>query len=119
MRFLIDVNIEKPIIQALITDGHDIKLVYEIDPTLEDLKIVELANKEKRVILTNDKDFGELVFNSKIDTTGVILFRLGNDKNTKIERLRQFLSEHTEEISKSFVVIKKNKITQSVIKWES
>jgi predicted nuclease of predicted toxin-antitoxin system len=115
MKFLIDVNIERFIINALKTEGYDVKTVVSINPTFTDKEIIELAHNEKRIILTNDKDFGELVFNPKESTSGIILFRDIN-KDLKLEMLLIALKQI--ESNNFFIVIRKDRIVNSTIKWE-
>ncbi|MDY0084031.1 MAG: DUF5615 family PIN-like protein [Ignavibacteriaceae bacterium] len=56
--------------------GFDVLSVRDIYPSMKDADILELAVKEARLIITMDKDFGELVFNSKISHAGVLLLRM-------------------------------------------
>jgi predicted nuclease of predicted toxin-antitoxin system len=65
VKFIANVNIEKPLIDFLIKRGFDIKWVAEIDKQMSDNGVCEIANKEQRILITNDKDFGEIVFFQK------------------------------------------------------
>ena len=76
MKFLADENIDKPIVARLRADGHIVFYVAEIGPGLPDNKVIELSNKEEALLLTADKDFGELVFRQGLIMQGVILIRL-------------------------------------------
>ncbi len=112
MKFLTDVNIEKFIIEFLKQSGYDVKLVSEINPALSDTDIINIAYKEKRIVITNDKDFGELVFKHKKKTSGIILFR-----EIKKDKKLLFLNKILKQINKQsfFIVIKKDKIVKSLI----
>lgn len=59
IKFLANVNVEKPLVDFLDEKGFDIKWVTNIDKRMPDARVCEIANKEQRVIITNDKDFGE------------------------------------------------------------
>ena len=75
MRFLADVNIEKTIVGELRELGYDTIWVAEDTPHLDDLGIFRIAKRENRILLTNDKDFGDIVFRQKLIPSGIILFR--------------------------------------------
>ena len=62
MKFLADENIDLPIAQLLRKNGFLVDYVLEIDPGINDEEVLNLANKESSIILTADKDFGELVY---------------------------------------------------------
>ena len=56
--------------------GNDVLFAAEIAPGTADIRWMEFAEQERRVILTSDKDFGELVFRGGITSHGVVLLRL-------------------------------------------
>jgi predicted nuclease of predicted toxin-antitoxin system len=77
MRFLADENIPSRAVYSLRKNGHDITSIFEEAPGLSDRDILELAEREGRVIITFDKDFGELAYNSALPAScGIILFRI-------------------------------------------
>jgi len=65
MIFLADVNVESEIIYSLRNSALDVKWILEYNPFLADEEILKISYNEKRILLTNDKDFGELVFKEK------------------------------------------------------
>jgi Domain of unknown function (DUF5615) len=75
MRFLADESCDFAVVRALRKAGHDVVAVAEISPRAEDSDVLERALKGKRVLLTEDKDFGQLVYASAASAGGVILFR--------------------------------------------
>jgi predicted nuclease of predicted toxin-antitoxin system len=110
LKFLVDVNIEKPIINFLIKKGFDIKCVVDIDKKMTDYNVCEIANTEQRVLITNDKGFGEIVFFQKRISSGIILLRIkGGDASEKILLLEKLLDNHYGKIINHFVVITKEK----------
>jgi len=110
LKFLVDVNIEKPIINFLIKKGFDIKCVVDIDKKMTDYSVCKIANTEQRVLITNDKDFGEIVFFQKRISSGIILLRIkGGDASEKILLLEKLLDNHYGKIINHFVVITKEK----------
>jgi predicted nuclease of predicted toxin-antitoxin system len=60
MRFLVDVCAGKELVDWLREQGHDVKEVREYNPRMNDDEILDWAKAEGRVIVTMDKDFGEL-----------------------------------------------------------
>ncbi len=110
MKFLADVNIEKPIVDELKRIGYNIIWVADVDKYLDDISIFKIARKENRILLTNDKDFGEIVFRQKLIPTGIVLFRIkGQDVREKVKLLRKLLAAHSDKIVKHFVVVAKDK----------
>jgi len=83
VKFLADVNVEKEIIDLIREMGYNILWIAESNPTMRDNEVLDLANKEKRILITNDKDFGELVFWQKKLTVSIILFRVKGQNTQK------------------------------------
>ena len=57
LRFLVDVGVGKGIEKFLREEGYDTKTVRDIDPRMEDEKIIHTAVSENRMVITMDKDF--------------------------------------------------------------
>ncbi len=62
MNFLADESVDKPIVEGLRRQNYIVGYVAEMDPGISDDLVLDLANREKALLLTADKDFGELVF---------------------------------------------------------
>lgn len=75
MRFLADETCDAAVVRALRAAGHDVKAVGESAPGATDSVVLESAALENRVVLTEDKDFGRLVFASRSPVIGVVLMR--------------------------------------------
>lgn len=75
-RFLADENIPLEVVDILTKKGFDIQSISILNPGIEDTEVLKLAWREKRVLITFDKDFGELVFKRKLRSRGVILLRI-------------------------------------------
>ena len=75
MRFLADESCDFAIVRALRDAGHEVVAVAEISPRAEDPEVVDLAVGEARLLLTEDKDFGRVVFADRRASGGVILLR--------------------------------------------
>ena len=84
MRILANENFPGPVIRALREKGHDVESVKEEMKGVSDREVLERAQREGRLVVSFDKDFGELAFRFGLPaTSGVILFRLsGPDPET-------------------------------------
>lgn len=77
--FLVDENIARSVVQALQKEGYDVADMSEYKfSALADKDILRLAEKQKRIVITHDKDFGDLIHQFKQKHQGVILIRLHN-----------------------------------------
>ncbi|MCC6536144.1 MAG: DUF5615 family PIN-like protein [Bryobacterales bacterium] len=79
MRLVADENIEGPTVYALRAAGHDVIFIAEASPGIEDGEVLEIARREQALLLTADKDFGELIFRNREPHCGVLLIRSPED----------------------------------------
>ena len=76
MRFLANENFPLPSVRLLRQAGYDVASVTEDSPGIEDTEVLTRAAIEQRVILTFDRDYGELIYRLKLPSpTGVIYLR--------------------------------------------
>lgn len=75
MNFVADESCAGPVIRALRKAGHDVVAIAEIAKGATDEDVLNRALNEKRVVITEDRDFGELVYARGRSSTGVILVR--------------------------------------------
>ncbi len=107
MRFLLDQSAEARIATFLTEHGHDATRVARDYPAgIPDERVLAIARAEGRILITNDKDFGELVFRRGLPHAGVILFRFPLDATAqeKITALQRLLASHPTELDR-FVVL--------------
>ena len=111
MKLVADEGVDKPIVDALRTAGFDVLYILETNQGADDEFILNLANEHQRILLTQDKDFGELVFRLRNVHYGVVLIRLNGyiplDKATIIVNVFQL---HQDELINAFTVIQPNAI---------
>ena len=106
MNLLADEGIDKQIVARLRADGYCVSYVAEMAPGISDDIVLELANKEGSVLVTADKDFGDLVFRLKRISAGVVLIRLaGLPPDKKAAIVTSVISKHSQELAKAFTVI--------------
>lgn len=87
MRWLADECVAAPLVRFLRTTGHDATYVAKSAAGLSDLDVVNLASREMRLLLTEDKDFGDLVFRRERAVPGIVLLRIGHE-NTSLKAVR-------------------------------
>ena len=75
MRFLADESCDFSVVRALRDAGHDVATVIESHRGADDEMVMRLASSESRVLLTEDKDFGQLAFAAARRATGVVFIR--------------------------------------------
>ncbi len=106
MRFLLDESADFPLAAVLEEMGHEAAAIaHDYPHALRDREVLSIARDGRRILITNDRDFGELIFRRRLDHAGVILFRLGDeDLPTKIAWLRRVLTEYDDQL-KHFLVV--------------
>lgn len=80
MNLVADESIDGPIVERLRASGFEVVAVADVSPGLGDDEVLSLANDRQAVLLTGDKDFGDLVFRLGRVSAGVILVRLSGLK---------------------------------------
>ena len=112
VKFLVDENVGQSTIRYLKENGYDVVVAAERELSgREDCFLLDYAFRENRVIVTNDKDFGYLVYHQNLPTRGVILFRFFQESpSLKIAALDTIISKGTAHILNHFIVASKDKI---------
>lgn len=88
MKLLADENIHGDIVAWLRENGQDVLYIADTRPGSPDEEVLALANAEHRTLVTDDKDFGELVYRRRLVAHGVVLIRLtAPDVRDRINRL--------------------------------
>jgi predicted nuclease of predicted toxin-antitoxin system len=106
MIFLADESVDVPIIKALRSNNFDVRSIFEESPAVDDEVVLQQANDDKRILLTIDKDFGELVFRLRLVHCGVILIRLeGSSTSEKCEIVLRAIQNYGSELTEAFTVI--------------
>ena len=104
--FLADESVDAPIIASLRAGGFDVLAIAELAPGVTDQHVFDLANERSRVLITADKDFGDLVFRQRRITGGVALLRLaGLSAEQKASIVLGAIATHLAELSGAFTVI--------------
>jgi predicted nuclease of predicted toxin-antitoxin system len=106
MNLVADEGVERQIVEKLRQDGHAVVYVAELAPSISDDEVLQQANERQAVLVTVDKDFGELVFRLNRVAAGVVLIRLeGLTSTTKAMIVAQAIHDHETEMYGAFSVI--------------
>ncbi|HVT60535.1 MAG TPA: DUF5615 family PIN-like protein [Thermoanaerobaculia bacterium] len=111
MRFLADESCDFAVVRALRAAGHDVVAVAEVARKIEDAEVIDRAVRESRVLLTEDKDFGQLVYAGARESSGVILIRFPPSARPALPSLvLETIGQHGEQLAGSFVVVKPRRV---------
>jgi predicted nuclease of predicted toxin-antitoxin system len=106
MNFLADEGVDRPIVERLRQVGYHVLYVAEMAPSISDDEVLDLANRHNALLITADKDFGELVFRLGRINQGVVLLRLaGLMPARKAVLVVDALQVHAPELLNAFSVI--------------
>ncbi len=109
-KFLADENIPTKTVEHLIQNGIDIISIKSFTYGMDDDEILRLAYKQRRVIITFDKEFGYLVFRKKIKTFGVLLLRFVPGSPEEVSRRIIELIENNVKFPRNFIVLEGEKM---------
>lgn len=114
MRLLVDESSGKRLAELLKKEGHDTLFVGDTIPSATDEEVIKKAKKEKRILVTDDKDFGELVFRLKRPVNGVILLRTVTKPDERLKILVSLIK--TYDVKNKFIVVKEGVVRIREIK---
>ena len=111
LRFLADESCDFAVVRALRVNGFDVLAVSEYMQYSVDSDLLQQAHQENRILLTEDKDFGWLVFASHSDSAGVILIRFpANLRATLAPSVLQLVQEYGDKLGNAFVVVQPGQV---------
>ena len=111
MRFLADESCDFAVVRALRAAGHDVTAVAEVALGSSDETVISLALHERRVLLTEDKDFGQMVFSSAKANAGVILIRFpASARKTLPSAVLDTVNQHGEGLTGCFAVLQPSRV---------
>jgi predicted nuclease of predicted toxin-antitoxin system len=106
MRLLADECVDAGLVSVLQNAGHDVSYVAETAAGLTDAEVLRLARDESRLFLTEDKDFGELIFRFRLAVPGLVLLRIDPTRVAlKGKRLEALISQLGERLFGRYVVV--------------
>jgi predicted nuclease of predicted toxin-antitoxin system len=110
-KFIIDVGVGKIIEDWLQKEGYEVIAIRTVNPEMEDMGIIKMANNEAAHIITMDKDFGELVFKNKHSHKGVLLLRLEDAvAEEKLAAIQNIIPHFLDKIKDKFAVYQNGRL---------
>jgi|SRR3954463_14711511 predicted nuclease of predicted toxin-antitoxin system len=109
--FLADENCDFAVVRALRSAGYDVTAISEAAPQIPDTDVIALADRERRVLLTEDKDFGQLVYAELRQSSGVILIRFpASERKALPAAMLEAVKELGDRLTGLFVVLTPRRI---------
>ena len=104
MKFLLDVNASGAVAHWLMDHEHDVLPVASVDPRMRDHEVLEWALREKRILVTTDQDFEEMIWQEKRPHEGIL--RLENlPRAERLSLLEYVLEHHKDDLASGAIVI--------------
>ncbi len=109
MRFVVDECTGPSVADWLRTRGYDVFSVYDEAPGIDDDAVLHIAVSQERVLITNDKDFGEMIFRDGKRHHGVVLLRVKDNRlASRLVVLQHLLDTCANQMAGNFVVATPN-----------
>ncbi len=111
MRILANENFPADAVSALRDHGHDVAWVRTDSPGISDPEVLDRAQREARILITFDKDFGELAYRLKLPAlNGIILFRISASSSNQVAQAAVAAIESRADWSGHFAVVEDSRI---------
>lgn len=111
MRFLVDECTGPGVAAWLVGQAHDVFSVFDEARGATDDVLIIKAYAENRILITNDKDFGEMVYRERRPHRGVVFLRLTDERTAvKIAALQALLQNHATRLPGNFVVVTEDRV---------
>ena len=110
-KFVVDVGVGRIIETWLAEQSFSVISIRTMNPEMPDTDIMELANRENAIIISMDKDFGELIYKNKVEHQGILLLRLEDAvAEEKLAVIQNIFPEHLLSITNKFAVYQNGKL---------
>lgn len=111
MRLLADESCDFAVVRALREAGFDVAAVGEASPGAEDNVVIDLAVREGRMLITEDKDFGQLMYAEGRAAGGVLLLRFpARARLVMAQSVVELMQQHGERLVGRFVVLQPGRV---------
>lgn len=106
MKLLANENVPMGMVRRLRDMGHDVLAILETSPGMTDTVVLELARSEQRMLLTFDRDYGELIYLKRLPLPlGVIYMRfIPTSPEDAVQQIAPLLADNGKQIEGFFVV---------------
>jgi predicted nuclease of predicted toxin-antitoxin system len=106
MRFLVDECVGTSVAEYLKSNNHIVFSVFDESRGAEDADLLQKYYLENYILITSDKDFGEMIFKNQKKHKGIILIRCQpNNFKQKIIILTKLLANYADKLENNFVVV--------------
>jgi predicted nuclease of predicted toxin-antitoxin system len=106
-----DENLEKYWIELLRNKKYEVLSIAETHPQINDSEVASLAQQHRGILITEDKDFGELVFAHGVSGLSIVFLRYDQPEYSQIENaLMEIIEKYHHQDTPHFITISKNKI---------
>jgi predicted nuclease of predicted toxin-antitoxin system len=114
IKLLADENVPLPTVWRLREDGFDVSSMSELNPGVDDLEVLRTARQEQRILITFDRDFGELIFRDLAPVPpGVVYLRvLASYPEEPAGILADLLSNGEIDVAGRFTVVTRDHVRQ-------
>ncbi len=111
MRFLADENVSRLVIERLRADGFEVASISETRSGIPDRSVLETADAEGRILITEDRDFGELVIRQRMAVRGVMLLELDRLSNAaEAGRVSHIVRTYADKLLDNLAVIEPSRV---------
>jgi predicted nuclease of predicted toxin-antitoxin system len=106
VRWLVDECIDAALVARLRSGGHDVVYMAEIAPAASDTEVMALAQRDGRLLLTEDKDFGDMVYRHGGQAPGIVLLRVDPAMHAlKRERLEAAIARFGDNLFGRYMIV--------------
>jgi predicted nuclease of predicted toxin-antitoxin system len=106
LHLLLDENVSRHVEARLRLDGHQLTLARDVALGRPDADVLAIAHRLSAIVLTEDTDFGDLVWRQRLPSAGIILLRLsGLARTLQPDYVANMLSTHAASLPGMFTVI--------------
>ena len=111
MDLLADESCDFAVVRALREAGFNVTAVSEFSPGAEDNIVIDLAMRERRLVITEDKDFGQLIYAGGRATVGVLFLRYpAGARALMAESVVEVIKKHGDRLMGRFVVLQPGRV---------
>jgi predicted nuclease of predicted toxin-antitoxin system len=110
-KFLADESVDFRMVTHLREKGFEVQAILENHPGVSDDEVLQIAHESDAILITEDKDFGDLTYRLNKPNQGIILIRMsGVSIEEKVSNILQVLEAYLEELANSFTVLTRDKV---------
>ncbi|HVB46951.1 MAG TPA: DUF5615 family PIN-like protein [Burkholderiales bacterium] len=114
MRLLADESCDHAVVRALHAAGHDVLAIAESAPGISDEAVIERAVRDQRIVLTDDKDFGQLVYAAARSASGVMFLRFpAAARETMSRAVVELVNDRGATLAGTFVTVQPGRVRVS------